>query len=66
MDDIVEVSEKSFLHSVIETRIPLGNYICQDGEKFVAVDNKTGDSWTEEFDTKEEAIGWLKGFIDLY
>ena len=27
---------------------------------FIAIDNTTGDCWTEEFKTKQEAIAWLK------
>jgi len=33
---------------------------CQEEDgRFTAVDNSTGDCWTEEFETEAEAIHWL-------
>ena len=48
---------------IIDTREPLGLFLI-DGKdtltgKYVAIDNTTGDAWTEEFLTEEEAINWL-------
>lgn len=41
-----------------------GNYIVRPGKGkkgFVAIDNTTGDCWTEEFRSQEGAIAWLAG-----
>lgn len=45
---------------IIATSSPLGLYILKDGEQWVAIDNSTGDAWTEEFKSKQEAIDYLK------
>lgn len=39
-----------------------GLFITRQGEppKFVAIDNSTGDMWTEEFDSRSEAERWLR------
>lgn len=38
-----------------------GRYILpEDCGKWTAIDNSTGDAWTEEFDTFDEAIGWVE------
>lgn len=34
-------------------------YSESDDGCFVAVDNSTGDCWTEDFRTEDEAINWL-------
>lgn len=38
---------------------PLGLYIVEELNKFVAIDNSTGAAWVEEFDTREQAEKWL-------
>ena len=40
--------------------------ICKDGDKYVALDNTTGDAWVEEFDLNDRgyAEGWLNGKIE--
>lgn len=34
-------------------------FLCKSGKYWVAVDNSTGDAWTENFSTKHQAILWL-------
>lgn len=34
---------------------------CKEDDKFVAVDNSSGNCWTEEFKTEEEVHNWLLG-----
>ncbi len=36
-----------------------GKFYLQDEDVWVAIDNESGDAWTEEFSTKEKAIKWL-------
>lgn len=40
-------------------------YITVDGNSFIAVDNSTGDAWTEEFPTMKDAIDWLNNKFEM-
>ena len=40
-------------------REPRGMFYIEDGDKIVAVDNRDGYAFTEEFDTFEDAVNWL-------
>lgn len=55
---VKEVSEEE-LEKIIDEREPRGLFYTTD-DGIVAVDNSTGDAWTEEFSSVEEAISWLK------
>ena len=54
-----------FLGWVIEHRIPSGLFLTKEGRKWIAVDNTTGDAWTEEFSRKRQAIRWLRGKFEV-
>lgn len=66
--DPATVSE-SYLAAVIEARRPMGLFLArataksQPGARWVAVDNSTGDAWTEEFGSESAARAWLVGAI---
>lgn len=51
--------------SVIDLRTPSGLFLTKEGHKWVAVDNTTGDAWTEEFSRKRQAIRWLRGKFEI-
>jgi hypothetical protein len=53
------------LGQVIEHRTPCGLFLTKEGRKWVAVDNTTGDAWTEEFPRKRQAIRWLRGKFEV-
>ena len=53
------------LSQVIEHRIPCGLFLTKEGCKWVAVDNTTGDAWTEEFSRKRQAVRWLRGKFEV-
>ena len=53
------------LGRVIEHRTPSGLFLTKEGHKWVAVDNTTGDAWTEEFSRKHQAIRWLRGKFEV-
>lgn len=53
------------LADVIERRTPLGLFLTNEGRIWVAVDNSTGDAWTEEFSRKRQAIRWLRGEFEV-
>ena len=53
------------LDLVIEFRTPRGLFLAREGGKWVAVDNSTGDAWTEEFRLKRQAVRWLRGKYEV-
>lgn len=38
---------------------PLGRFIRKAGKKFIGIDNRDGDAWTEEFSTEAGCVRWL-------
>lgn len=54
-----EVSNKE-AEKIICTREPLGKFWTKDKDGYVAIDNSTGDAWTEDFRTKEECMAYLE------
>lgn len=56
---ITEITNKEAL-SIIETRLPLGNFWLKENDKYVAISNEDGNAWTEEFDTMEECMDYLR------
>ena len=62
MPNLRKVSGKE-LDAIIDTREPIGLFYCKDGRVWVAVDNSTGDAWTEEFVSESSARAWLVGAI---
>lgn len=53
------------LNSPGEKYEPLGLYVCPDEVGctiWTAVDNSTGDAWTEEFGSRMMAVRWLHGY----
>lgn len=64
MSKIHRVSSEQLL-SVIGRRTPIGLFLTKDGRTWVAVDNTTGDAWTEEFSRKRQAIRWLRGKFEV-
>lgn len=48
------------LHKIIDERKPQGRFVSYQDTLWVAVDNRTGDAWTEDFNTLHEALEWLK------
>jgi len=65
--DEIKYITKEEADKVISERNPKGLYIINEPEnnKTVAIDNSTGDAWTEEFDSEEEAIRWLNGEFEM-
>ena len=61
----IQCVSSEFLGQVIEHRIPSGLFLTKEGRKWVAVDNTTGDAWTEEFSRKRQAVRWLRGKFEV-
>lgn len=45
---------------IIDKREPIGLFYFKEDGVYLGIDNNTGDSWMEQFNTKEECIAWLK------
>lgn len=48
------------IDAIIEHRVPLGLFLTKEGSRWVAVDNRDGNAWTEDFRWKHHAIRWLR------
>ena len=48
------------LRNMMDFHTPRGLFLAKENGKWVAVDNSTGDVWTEEFPQKRQAIRWLR------
>lgn len=46
---------------IIDTRKPLGKFYFKEDGLFIAIDNSTGDAWTEEFKKKQDCFDYLNG-----
>lgn len=54
------------IDEIIEKREPLGLFLAREAKgkrkrMFIAVDNATGEAWTEEFEKFSDARKWLRG-----
>ena len=49
------------LANIIAERKPLGLFYSKEGSSFIAVDNSTGEAWTEEFENLKDCINFLQG-----
>ncbi len=62
--------DRDFINRLInspgEKYEPIGKFICEDDVSgtiiWTAVDNGTGDAWTEEFGNRMMAVRWLHGY----
>ena len=50
---ILESGEETGVYS------PKGSFWCKDGGRYVGIDNRTGDAWTEDFATLSACLNWL-------
>ena len=69
MTDIKKIDRPDLdrlLASPGKTYEPRGKYICEDkidgAVIWTAVDNSTGEAWTEEFGGRNTAVKWLHGY----
>ena len=40
---------------------PKGLFYTRDKDSWIACDNRSGDAWTEEFDSEAACVAWLRG-----
>lgn len=53
------------IRNIIDRYQPYGCFLSKDGSIWVAVDNSTGDACTEDFNSKRDAIRWLRGELEV-
>lgn len=51
---------KKQAESVIFNRLPLGTFYLKEGNKYVGIDNQSGDAWVEEFSSEAKCKAWLE------
>lgn len=49
-----------YLSDIIAQREPRGKFWSIENGVYIAVDNSTGEAWTEEFKSLPECIDWLE------
>ena len=54
------VSRKRIGDLFLQENLPYRKYVCCDRECWIAIDNSTGDRWTEVFKTCLGALVWLE------
>ncbi len=50
---------KAEAYTIIGTAKPLGLFYLKEGSGYTGIDNVTGDTWVEEFSTKQSCLKWL-------
>ena len=55
----IKIVTSEQLQTIISTYRPTGLFLCHEGKWWIAVDNTTGEAWTEEFLWKWQALCWL-------
>ncbi|HAT4146262.1 TPA: hypothetical protein I9Z81_001255 [Clostridium perfringens] len=58
MSNFIKVSNNK-ANEIINTRKPLGLFWTREGAWFIAIDNLTGDAWSECFKSKKECFDYL-------
>lgn len=59
-DGIRKVSPE-YAKQIVESREQRGLFWCFDDEKYIGIDNTTGEAYCEEFDDKNECFKYLRG-----
>jgi len=72
VNKMIHLVVKEVISNIIETfdshspdKDIIGKFLTVDENSFVAVDNSTGDAWTEEFDNMQDALDWLNGKFEM-
>jgi len=58
-DEILEVDNLQATQ-IIDTGKLLGKYWTKSNGLYIAIDNSCGDSWVEEFESKNIMMAWLE------
>ena len=58
-DGIQRVCQE-YARQIIETREPRGYFYTVENGLYPGIDNGIGDAWSEDFDSREECMKWLR------
>ena len=72
--DLIRLVDEDFVSALYDSAdlyryyeyLPVGLFLYKGKTGWVAVDNSTGEAWTEVFKTKRTAVKWLHGNDDPY
>ena len=72
--DLIRLVDEDFVSALYDSAdlyryyeyLPVGLFLYKGKTGWVAVDNSTGEAWTEGFKTKRAAVKWLHGNDDPY
>ncbi len=62
MAKIKEITQEE-ASEIIDTRLPLGKFLVQEGDIWVGIDNTDGNAWTEDFKKRGQAMMWLNNAL---
>lgn len=57
--DNIRIINSTMADYIIKNREPRGLFIYCEKGRYVGIDNRTGDAWTEDFRTKMGCLSWL-------
>jgi len=57
--NIVKVTQEQ-VSKIIKSRKPLGLFYTINNDIYVGIDNRSGDAWTKDFESKSACDRWLK------
>lgn len=57
--ELFEMVDSEKATRIINLRQPLGCFWLKEKNKYIAIDNSTGDAWAEEFETQEKCFNYL-------
>lgn len=63
MEDGIEIVDQVKANKIIRDRKPKGMFLLEDNDRFIAIDNKDGYAWTEEFKSEMIAKAYLVGIF---
>ena len=61
----IQIVSLDRLWEILRQSIPRGYFLAKENHVWIAVDNSTGETWTEEFRCKCQASCWLRGNFEV-
>ena len=63
---MIEIITAEMAKEIIDKREPVGLFFRYDKKsgKYIGIDNKNGEAWTEEFDSLKNCKKWLRGDVE--
>lgn len=63
MDELIKIVTIPFAENVIMNRKPHGMFITSENQKYIVIDNRTGDAHTKQCDTMQQAFDLARGLL---